>query len=54
MVILLLCNRGQPRILNVISKKLRLKKDTIDLSQFKEILDELNHLEMLAHLDFFR
>ena len=54
MVILLFCNKGQSRILNVISKKLRLKKNEIDLSQFKEILDELNHLEMLAHLDFFR
>lgn len=52
-VILFHCNGGYNRILNVINKQLIMKKKEICLSNYKEIYDEINHLELIANINWF-
>ncbi len=42
---------GEPRIIEITTKKLTMKKKIICLSNFKELYDELCHLELLMKLD---
>jgi hypothetical protein len=42
---------GEPRIIDITTKKLTMKKKIICLSNFKELYDELCHLELLMKLD---
>jgi len=52
-VILCFCNNGHPRVLNIITRKLSLKKHDICLSNFSELDNELKHLELVAYNDWF-
>ena len=39
--------------INIIKKKLYINKKEIDLSNYKEIYDELKHLEIIANMNWF-
>ena len=41
---------GEPRMIDITTKKLTMKKKTICLSNFKELYDELCHLELLIKI----
>jgi hypothetical protein len=45
---------GEPRIIDITTKKLLMKKKSICLSNFKELYDELCHLELLIKIEKVR
>ena len=52
-VILLNCNGGDSRIINIMKKTLTIKKKVIDLSFYDDLYEELKHLEIVAYTSLF-
>jgi hypothetical protein len=49
-IILLSCNKGYPRIIDIYTKILRLKNKEICLSNYDNLYSELQHLELIIKL----
>jgi len=49
-VILFPCNNGNPRKINIVTKKLQLKNKEICLSNYDNLYNELQHLELIINL----
>jgi hypothetical protein len=49
-VILFPCNNGYPRKINIVTKKLTLKNKEICLSNYDNLYNELQHLELIINL----
>jgi len=49
-IILLSCNKGYPRIIDIYTKILRLKNKEICLSNYDNLYNELQHLELIIKL----
>lgn len=49
-IILLSCNKGYPRIIDIYTKILRLKNKQICLSNYNNLYSELQHLELIIKL----
>jgi len=52
--IIFYCNGGYPRILDIKTRKLYLKNKEIDITNFKKIYDEIKHIELIAHIEWFK
>jgi hypothetical protein len=52
-VILFSAKNGDTRKINILKKNLTLKNNTICLSLFENIYNELKHMEIIAHIDWF-
>ena len=52
--IIFYCNGGYPRILDIKTRKLYLKNKEIDITNFEKIYDEIKHIELIAHVEWFK